>query len=315
VLTLGDGGTIRNAEKHYAGLQVIRQTQSDWLDEADIGILVRNIDASVVELRLVSGFTIGMRTLGDGRGVEDSTFHLGRILNNRIGLDIHCATATAWNTSIRYYGGHFAHRDGDQPQPGSLRHPVVEGGRAPIPTTTGTSLTRRTSSCASSISNVAIPFLNETSGSAIIGRATAHGGLLADRRPAHRRGAGLRVRGRLVQHLPGRHRLHGDCHPLRQCGDQPPSRSGVADICGFLGRCRTPARRRSASQRDRGRGGGADRWSPPPPPPPPTLAGCLLQRADDMTPTSRGLTARGEAGAGLRWWTPPRRRSSRWRIG
>lgn len=95
VLILGDGGTVRNGEKHYAGLQVVRQTQSDWLDEADIGILVRNIDASVVELRLVSGFTIGMRTLGDGRGVEDSTFHLGRILNNKIGLDIRCATAAA----------------------------------------------------------------------------------------------------------------------------------------------------------------------------------------------------------------------------
>jgi hypothetical protein len=45
---------------------------------------------------------------GDGRGVEDSTFTLGRIVNCRIGLDVWCATATAWNTSIRYYGGHFA---------------------------------------------------------------------------------------------------------------------------------------------------------------------------------------------------------------
>ncbi|MFM7303359.1 MAG: hypothetical protein ACKO4X_08560 [Alphaproteobacteria bacterium] len=30
------------------------------------------------------------------------------ILNNRYGIDAHAATATAWNTSIRYYGGHFA---------------------------------------------------------------------------------------------------------------------------------------------------------------------------------------------------------------
>ena len=28
--------------------------------------------------------------------------------SNRYGLDAHCATATAWNTSVRYYGGHFA---------------------------------------------------------------------------------------------------------------------------------------------------------------------------------------------------------------
>ena len=33
---------------------------------------------------------------------------LGRIVNNMIGLDIRTATAGAWNTSVRYYGGHFA---------------------------------------------------------------------------------------------------------------------------------------------------------------------------------------------------------------
>ena len=72
VLELGDGGTIRNAEKLYTGLNVIRQTISDWSSQADIGITVRNVDASQIELRRVEGFTIGMRTLGDGRGVEDS---------------------------------------------------------------------------------------------------------------------------------------------------------------------------------------------------------------------------------------------------
>ena len=169
-LTLGDGGTTRNGEKHYAGLQVVRQTQSDWLDEADIGILVRNIDASVVELRLVSGFTIGMRPLGDGRGVEDSTFHLGRILNNRIGLDIHCATATAWNTSIRYYGGHFAIATGINPN-------LDRFGIRPSKADGAYSNHNRHVFDAPNFElrqldpNVAIPFLNETSGSAIIGRA------------------------------------------------------------------------------------------------------------------------------------------------
>jgi len=37
VLTLGDGGTVRNGEKLYANLQVVRQIQSDWGSEADIG--------------------------------------------------------------------------------------------------------------------------------------------------------------------------------------------------------------------------------------------------------------------------------------
>ena len=107
-LTIGDGGAARNAEKTLTGLAVLRATQSDWSDEGDIGILLRNLDASLVEIRSVTGFTIGIRTLGDGRGFEDTTLMLGRIVNNRIGLDIHAATAQAWNTSVRYYGGHFA---------------------------------------------------------------------------------------------------------------------------------------------------------------------------------------------------------------
>ena len=107
-LTIGDGGTARNANKHHSGIAVLRATQSDWSDEGDIGVVLRNHDASLIELREVTGFTIGIRTLGDGRGFEDSTLLLGRIVNNRIGLDVHTLTTGAWNTSIRYYGGHFA---------------------------------------------------------------------------------------------------------------------------------------------------------------------------------------------------------------
>jgi hypothetical protein len=107
-LTIGDGGAARNANKHHQGLAVLRATQADWDSEGDIGLLLRNHDASVIEVREVTGFTIGIRTLGDGRGFEDTTLILNRIVNNKIGLDVHCATSAAWNTSIRYYGGHFA---------------------------------------------------------------------------------------------------------------------------------------------------------------------------------------------------------------
>ncbi|HEV7267815.1 MAG TPA: phage tail fiber protein [Falsiroseomonas sp.] len=107
-LTIGDGGTARNANKILTGLAVLRATLSDWSSEGDIGIVLRNLDASMVEIREVSGFTIGIRTLGEERGFEDSTLFLGRIVNNRIGLDVRAATAAAWNTSVRYYGGHFA---------------------------------------------------------------------------------------------------------------------------------------------------------------------------------------------------------------
>jgi len=103
-LTLGDGAAARNASKLYAGLRVLRAAQSDWSDEADIGIVLRNLDASVVEIRQVEGFTIGARTLGEERGFEDTTLFLGRIANNKVGLDIRTLTAAAWNSSVPSQG-------------------------------------------------------------------------------------------------------------------------------------------------------------------------------------------------------------------
>lgn len=107
-LTLGDGGTARNGEKLYWNLRVARSALSSWLDEREIGILVRNVDASLIHIAEASRFTIGVQSLGDRRGVEDTTFILGRIVDNRIGLDVRCTTAEGWNASVRYYGGHFA---------------------------------------------------------------------------------------------------------------------------------------------------------------------------------------------------------------
>ena len=107
-LTLGDGAAVRNAAKRYEGLRVLRASISDWMNEADIGLVMRNLDASFVEIRQVEGFTIGIRTQGVERGFEDTTIILGRIVNNKIGLDVRTETAGAWNTSVRYYGGHFA---------------------------------------------------------------------------------------------------------------------------------------------------------------------------------------------------------------
>ena len=83
------------------GIRIIRTSISDWENEADIGLVLRNFDSCQVEIRQVEGFTIGIRTLGEKRGFEDTTLTLGRIVNNRIGLDIRTASAGAWNTSVR----------------------------------------------------------------------------------------------------------------------------------------------------------------------------------------------------------------------
>lgn len=107
-LTIGDGGAARNATRNYQGIRVVRASVSDWMNHDDIGVVLRNLDSCTVEVRHVEGFTIGIRTLGVERGFEDSNLLLGRIVNNCVGLDIHCQTAAGWNTSVRYHGGHFA---------------------------------------------------------------------------------------------------------------------------------------------------------------------------------------------------------------
>jgi hypothetical protein len=114
-LTLGDAGSVNNQRKRYIGLAVLRASQSDWSDENDIGIRIRNIDASVVEVRQSERFTIGVQLIGDARGSEDSDLYYGRLIDNRIGLDLRTLTAGAWMNSLRHYGGHFACQSGTNP--------------------------------------------------------------------------------------------------------------------------------------------------------------------------------------------------------
>ncbi|MBL6082411.1 hypothetical protein JMJ56_31070 [Belnapia sp. T18] len=82
--------------------------QSDWSDEGDVGILIRNIDASIVDIRRAERFTIGVQLQGDARGCEDSDLRYGRLIDNRIGLDLRTLTASGWMNSLRHQGGHFA---------------------------------------------------------------------------------------------------------------------------------------------------------------------------------------------------------------
>ncbi|HYZ31013.1 MAG TPA: phage tail fiber protein [Crenalkalicoccus sp.] len=114
-LTLGDGGAVDNQAKRYLGLAVLRNQQSDWSSEADIGIRLRNLDACVVQVVRAERFTIGVQVVGDARGSEDSDLHYGRLTDNAIGLDLRTLTASAWMNSLRHHGGHFACSSGTNP--------------------------------------------------------------------------------------------------------------------------------------------------------------------------------------------------------
>lgn len=120
-LVIGDA-TVRAQAKRYAGLRVSRATLASWTNEADIGLLLRNLDACDVDIRRVERFTIGVRTQGSGvpgsaAGFEDTNITLGRLIDCRYALDVHCAqpAPNAWNNSVRYFGGHFANSSSTHP--------------------------------------------------------------------------------------------------------------------------------------------------------------------------------------------------------
>lgn len=183
-LVIGNVGGPRASQKIYRGLNVAASTQSPWNDERSIGINMHNFDACWAEVRRVQGFNIGVRTEGSGvfgspAGFEDSDLHLGRLVNNRFGLDIHCSQPGpyAWNNSVRYYGGHFANAGSCNP---TISRYGVRLGRAAGAYALHNAHTfhgpafelqngYQTGGPGSAVD--AIPFLNATAGRAVVARS------------------------------------------------------------------------------------------------------------------------------------------------
>ena len=237
-LTLGDGGSANNQRKSYTGLAVFRALQSDWIDEADVGIRIRNIDACAVDIRRAERFTIGVQLVGDARGCEDSDLRYGRIVDNRIGLDLRTLTAGAWMNSLRHQGGHFACSSATNPGIGRFGVRLSAASRC-LPAAQRASLHR--------------PGLRAAApGHAGHGRChplpggggwprpdrarRADGSLLALRRAPHRRLLRRALRGRLCRHL----RLHADAR-----WTMPAPRGPVAPCCRCTRRRRHSVRRGS----------------------------------------------------------------------
>jgi hypothetical protein len=120
-LVIGNSA-VRAQAKNFTGLRVVRETLASWTDEADVGIRLLNLDACIIEIMRVERFTIGVQTVGSGvsgsaAGFEDSNMHFGRIIDCRYGLDVRCTQPgpSAWNNSVRYFGGHFANSSATHP--------------------------------------------------------------------------------------------------------------------------------------------------------------------------------------------------------
>ena len=94
-------------------LWAIKSVLSDWSSEADIGIRLQNLNSCQIQIVQADNYTIGVQTIGDGRGFGYNTFYLGQLADNKIGLDItakYNATvgASGWNNENLYIGGRWS---------------------------------------------------------------------------------------------------------------------------------------------------------------------------------------------------------------
>lgn len=109
-LTLGGNGATRNQNKLYGPIRLLRTTQSNWSTEADIGVRIWNADNCVCIIERSEKFCINVQLASDLRGVEDSDFHYGRIIDGKIGVDLRTYNPgpNSYVNSCRHFGGHFA---------------------------------------------------------------------------------------------------------------------------------------------------------------------------------------------------------------
>lgn len=103
-LRIGQAGNVRLWGRRYTGIRVRRASLSDWSSEAEIGVQIYNAYACDIGVEHAEGFTIGAQCFGDGVGWVYCRVALGRLFNNRIGLDLRCGVG-GWNNQNTFIGG------------------------------------------------------------------------------------------------------------------------------------------------------------------------------------------------------------------
>jgi hypothetical protein len=109
--TTGANGHLR--AKHR--IRVQRATISNWSTEADLGVQFVNHDSCTIDLADASDFTVGAQFIGMGaRGSAYNNVTLGRLFNNKLGIDLTNATG-GWCNENKFYGGSFGHNSTTNP--------------------------------------------------------------------------------------------------------------------------------------------------------------------------------------------------------
>jgi hypothetical protein len=105
-LRIGNPGATRLWGRRYHGIRVRRLVLSDWSSEAEIGVAIYNAYACDITIEHAEGFTIGAQAFGDGVGWVYCRVGLGRLFNNKVGLDLRCGVG-GWNNQNTFVGGTF----------------------------------------------------------------------------------------------------------------------------------------------------------------------------------------------------------------
>lgn len=100
------GPDLVTSNKIYE-IRVRRSVRSDWSDENCIGVKAVNLDTSHLRVFESQNFTIGVQTIGFNKGFAYSTITLGRIINNKIALDV-TNEGTGWCNDNIFDGGRIS---------------------------------------------------------------------------------------------------------------------------------------------------------------------------------------------------------------
>jgi hypothetical protein len=133
ILKIGDTSQ-KTTEGIYKNINVERENQSDWNetwnDEIDNAVRMDNIRDSFISIVNASNFTVGCKFVGNTQGFSGNVIKLGKIHNNKIGIDLRIEGSSSGfvndnyfikgditiftqtiNTSISRYGIRFASND------------------------------------------------------------------------------------------------------------------------------------------------------------------------------------------------------------
>ena len=103
--TIGDAsGTTESYRYNVQGLRVT-STAKDHTS-GRIGILLRNLYESVIDIRECLYHETGIKCLGSGSGFVYNELHFGRIVNNKFSLYL-TAESSGWCNDNNFYGGRF----------------------------------------------------------------------------------------------------------------------------------------------------------------------------------------------------------------